>query len=265
MSVEIPTAICPVLSFDGAGDYIDLQLDAALCEHAVTVEMWVFGRSALPHHTVLLNASDAGKERVLNIHLPWSGKLYWDAGSGVSGWDRIHKALPAQQYKDSWNHWAFVKDTDRQQMRIHRNGELWHQGSGEWPMTAIQRLRVGTGTNATRNFWSGSLSELRLWRVARSPDQIRAGMHRRCRGKEGDLVLYWPLDEGAGTTVTDRSGAGHDGAIIGATWSEAELPLTPPPPLICEGTDYGYWLRWRTARRAAGDRPGDYRRGRIWA
>ena len=34
-----------------------------------------------------------------------------------------------------------------------------------------------------------------------------------------DLIGYWPLNEGGGTQVTDRSGSGHNGTIEGATWA----------------------------------------------
>ncbi|MHC4519986.1 MAG: LamG domain-containing protein, partial [Planctomycetota bacterium] len=34
-----------------------------------------------------------------------------------------------------------------------------------------------------------------------------------------DLVGYWPLDEGSGSQVVDRTGNGHTGTIEGATWT----------------------------------------------
>ena len=37
----------------------------------------------------------------------------------------------------------------------------------------------------------------------------------------GDLIGYWPLDEGSGTTAVDVSGNGHDGELIGDTsWTD---------------------------------------------
>jgi hypothetical protein len=32
------------------------------------------------------------------------------------------------------------------------------------------------------------------------------------------LVAHWPLDEGGGSVVTDRSGHGHNGSLVGGTW-----------------------------------------------
>ena len=47
----------------------------------------------------------------------------------------------------------------------------------------------------------------------------------------GDLIAYWPLDEGTGETATDNSGNGHNGTLVNdPTWSGNEL--------IFDGVDY---------------------------
>ncbi len=78
----------------------------------------------------------------------------------------------------------------------------------------------------------GLIEEMRIWKVVRTPDQIKAGMRaddgRAASGfnKPGvdkddtNLVAYWKFDEGAGYTVHDVTGHGHD--LIMAeppTWS----------------------------------------------
>jgi hypothetical protein len=40
-----------------------------------------------------------------------------------------------------------------------------------------------------------------------SPDSLRLG-----------LVAHWTFDEGTGTTITDHSGNGHSGELVGGTW-----------------------------------------------
>ncbi|MGA9655667.1 MAG: LamG domain-containing protein [Polyangia bacterium] len=37
-------------------------------------------------------------------------------------------------------------------------------------------------------------------------------------GSLGDMVAYWPCDEGSGGTLLDHSGYGYNGSILGATW-----------------------------------------------
>jgi len=38
-------------------------------------------------------------------------------------------------------------------------------------------------------------------------------------------VGYWPLDEGAGEVICDRSGDGNDGTLINTSWDGAVLDL----------------------------------------
>ena len=52
-------------------------------------------------------------------------------------------------------------------------------------------------------------------------------MSSRLTGQEPGLVSYWPLDEGNGTQVTDKTGHGNHGTIHGATWQASDLQLTP--------------------------------------
>jgi hypothetical protein len=49
---------------------------------------------------------------------------------------------------------------------------------------------------------------------------VRPPLPERASEKEAPgLVAYWPMDEGAGATITDASGKGLVGSIHGATWT----------------------------------------------
>lgn len=53
--------------------------------------------------------------------------------------------------------------------------------------------------------WSGVMDELRLWSVAKSPEQIKSGMNVLLKGTEPGLVAYYPFNEGSGTFTDDVS------------------------------------------------------------
>jgi len=65
------------------------------------------------------------------------------------------------------------------------------------------------------------VDEVRIWNHARTPEQIKRYMNTRLIGNpalhEG-LVAYYPMDEGTGTTVFDRSQNSNDGTLVGGTW-----------------------------------------------
>jgi hypothetical protein len=75
----------------------------------------------------------------------------------------------------------------------------------------------------------GALTELRLWRRARSEVELRAAMHHRLTGLERDLDGYWSLDEADGDRVIDRTDHAVDGTIYGGAWEASEGPVGSHP------------------------------------
>lgn len=253
-----------VLHLDGKGD---VALDGfPRLREAGTVEAWVRFDCQRSARTGLLTAM-IGKHRVINVHLPYKGRVYWDAGE-AGGYDRIDRELEPGPLSERWIHWAFVKDSAREWMGIYADGELVLDEHGHArAFGETDRAWIGRGV---KHRFTGALSELRVWRVARTPAQIRGSMHQRASGHEMGLVGHWPLDEGEGERVFDRTSYRHDGVITGGTWVDAELELAPARPIPATGLeDYGYWLRWsrmQQLREADGDEPGERaRRGRIWS
>lgn len=56
--------------------------------------------------------------------------------------------------------------------------------------------------------FNGWLDEVRVWNVARTPSEIAASWNRLVAPGSTGLVASWRFEEGAGTSVTDTSGAG---------------------------------------------------------
>jgi hypothetical protein len=61
-------------------------------------------------------------------------------------------------------------------------------------------------------YFHGEIDEIRIWSVARSPEQIRAAMSGRLSGREPGLVGYWAFDDG---TAKDQTGNGNNGVLDG--------------------------------------------------
>lgn len=122
-----------------------------------------------------------------------------------------------------WHHAAFVADrTVLNECYCYTDGAL--DATGTW---------VGSGTSLStadtlmgkRNwgkgvsYYTGDLDEVRIWDPRRTLDEIRAYKDRRCSGTEPNLVGYYRLDEGAGTTAVDlqdnvtRNNGTHSGGV----------------------------------------------------
>ena len=76
-------------------------------------------------------------------------------------------------------------------------------------------LMIGKGDPdySMGEYFHGDIDEIRIWNVARSPEQLRAAMNGRLSGKEPGLVAYWPFDDG---TAKDLSGNGNNGVFDGS-------------------------------------------------
>ncbi len=206
------------LALDGQSDYIEFPTASVPVGEALTLSFWAKGGSQLPSDTCVFSAKSMTSGRALSVHLPWSNSyVYFDCGSNVSETDRIYKAASPADYKDRWTHWAFTKGNSV--MKIYMDGKLWYTGTGKHkPINPATSVRLGNNDKDDAH-WQGRISEVRIWDHERSAADIEADMGRRLTGAESGLVSYWPLDEGRGSTIIDRSGHGHDGTCKGSpTW-----------------------------------------------
>ena len=184
---------------EGAGERSD----------SCTQRIWINGNeNVLPQNTTILEAYDSSNYRTLNIHFPWSnGRMYWDCGnSGTSSYDRIDKAASLNEYTDEWSHWAFTKNATTGDLKIYRNGILWHSGTGYSRTIDIATLKLASNGNGNGYFWDGHIKELRVFDKELSMTTINDWMIKRIDNSHPDysnLVAHYPLNEGQGITSLD--------------------------------------------------------------
>ena len=95
-------------------------------------------------------------------------------------------------------------------------------------MTEAYRFCIGWSYNDYRPL-QGKIAEARVWRVARTQQEIWENMYRLpdyAAENYPDLIGYWKFDEGSGNTIHDYSMYGNDGqAQSDITWpSGIEIP-----------------------------------------
>ena len=85
---------------------------------------------------------------------------------------------------------------------------------------------IGKSYDDTRQL-NGEVAEVRIWSVARTPEQIRENMYDIADPEnEPTLLGYWKFDEGEGNIIYDRTGHGNDAvAAFDLEWPEGiEIP-----------------------------------------
>lgn len=177
----------------------------------ITVSFWVNGNEdVLPQNTTIFEGYDDDGNRTVNIHFPWSnGRMYWDCGnSGTSSCDRIDKDANLAEYTGDWSQWVFTKNATTGDMKIYRNGSLWHSGSGFTRTLDIATLKLASQGNGNGYFWDGNIKEVRVFDKELSANTIANWMNKRIDNTHPDyanLVAHYPLNEGQGSTSLDNT------------------------------------------------------------
>ncbi|NRA12610.1 MAG: hypothetical protein HRT57_11705, partial [Crocinitomicaceae bacterium] len=164
----------------------------------ITIAFWAQGLGNSGNNTSILEAYDTLNNRVLNIHMPWSNnRLYWDAGEG-SAYDRIDQDMNGAGVDNEWHHWAFIKSTITGEMKIMRDGVLWHSGTGlNSPVGYMHRLVIGCNRSIA-NHWTGQIDEFQLYNTAVSEADIATWYNQTVTAAHpnwANLMVYYPFDD----------------------------------------------------------------------
>jgi hypothetical protein len=115
-------------------------------------------------------------------------------------------------------HLAGVYDGSR--WRLYRNGQEVASNPDPVGALAVQGpWAIGARGGAVERVFDGDIAEVRLWQVARTPEQIRDDMRRDPKDDAEGLVGSWPLSEGRGSIAGDRSKSQAHGVLRGTTWT----------------------------------------------
>lgn len=130
-----------------------------------------------------------------------------------------------------WHHLAMTWQPDSKNGFVsYLDGRVVERrDSGKEPLPKLN-VALLLGGEKGKAFARGCLDEVRIWKRARSQNELKADQHRRLVGYEDGLLAYWRLDEASGKTVHDQSDNGYHGTIQGqASWVDSDAPLGDNP------------------------------------
>lgn len=203
------------IRFDGNDRFeVDVEGWGAIGDE-VTVEFWQRGNpDAQPENNSICEGINAGNNREINIHLPWSnGRIYWDAGYD-GGYDRIDQAAAESDYEGTWHHWAFTKDAVAGTMKIYLDGALWHSGvDKDNAFGEIVRMHIGSNGNGG-NDYRGDVDAFRLWSADIDAETLLAWHDRPAVAEHpyfDALIRQYDFDEENGVNPADGALHGNAG------------------------------------------------------
>ncbi len=211
------------LEFDGTGDRIDFG-NILQSYTEFTIEFWMKADAVNSGVIIQLSAGsgeDAEDNVSFNVNMPGSAELqlFYEYGSGSN---ESNTTSDFDLTTNTWIHVAVVRDDASGTALFYKNGVLveTETASNDPSGGTSSSANMSIGNNfANSNGFDGELAHVRVWSDARSAAEIAHYYNRTIDSTASNLVGYWKLDEGTGSTVADSSSNSNSGTITDAQWS----------------------------------------------
>lgn len=211
------------LSLNGSSQYVTVPATAGLTPTPLTFEAWV-NPSAATCNTIISRGHGGTADTDYIFQVGYDGTncgVMKVAFFGAGAWDCSVSTVPT----NTWTHVAVTYDGTNKQFFINGVWDATANRPGPLFLTSSSPLYIGRqGVSCDCNFFHGQLSEVRIWNTVRTASEVTGDMNPTPGGQSGQVV-YYHLNEGAGTTANDVSGNGLAGTLAGgASWAGSAPP-----------------------------------------
>jgi hypothetical protein len=234
------------ISLDGTDDYVHV---GGISELGITGDGGTFKYTV--EGWFMLKAGNEGERRCLweseeytiACEINADSLIHYNVNSTISGSEGyLNHVTDIKPGLDTWHHIAIVVENNTSSLHIestfYYDGALIASKSfdGANLSPVGNYFNLGAHRDAGR-FFPGQLDEVRIWKVARTEQEIQDNMYKTLTRMEDGLVAYYRFDESAGTDVPGLSRNVLNGTWYGATggaytapyWvgSDVDLELVP--------------------------------------
>ncbi|MFZ4576130.1 MAG: LamG-like jellyroll fold domain-containing protein, partial [Phycisphaerales bacterium] len=230
-----PLEINSAVELDGTTGVVSVADDARLdLSTAATFECWVFFMDDNQLCRPISKGDGQGCETDRAFDLSFVGPAYCcSPGEWISveyflgstfptcGYASLQTA-PGSVPTNQWHHLATTFDSDVGVMRLFLNGAIVGETTtdrvgqtlrGRRIYNSSRPLDLGATTTFSGTFVQGQMAEVRVWNIARAPQEIAADLGRRIDPNSPGLVAYYRLDEQFGSVAHDASPNGLNGVL----------------------------------------------------
>jgi hypothetical protein len=225
---------------------IDLMADMPIGAAPRTIEFWfyvkptdwiaekneVFFYGALKGGTRQVIGLDFGTPAVMGMPTnhatlnPWTDGVYDDDSGKYLG---ITSAMP------QWVHVAITWDNVALRTYVNGVARITTMAPAGQPLATLAGLFYVGCLPLNFACFNGLFDELRVWNVARTPDEIMANYTKAVAPDSPGLVGYWKFDDAPGSltakdAVTTAGHTAHNGTLMAATDAGVPTFVTPNPP-----------------------------------
>jgi methionine-rich copper-binding protein CopC len=234
-----PTVTDFALSFDGVNDIVQVANNATLnIAKKFTIEFWLKTAQPTQNWGRILEKGmwDEYSVSFYGTKAKMCACLVAPVPGSYARMTVTHGPSTTALAANAWYHVAMTYDGATAKLFINGKEEFSKALASVTPRSLTKALIIGAARqNDTIEYpFKGVLDEIRLWNVARTGTQILGSATASLTGTETGLVAYYPLNEGTGQTVEDKSANTNNGtmgtsAAVDAsdpTWVASDRPAT---------------------------------------
>lgn len=232
---DTPTSF---IEFNGSDQYMVIPHHAdfnVTTSESFTVSCWV-KRNAMDPETRFVVKRVKNNATVKSGYELWGNALnnnFFAVNSPNNTGDHnnsvsVYSSIPG--YVDEWHHVAFVIDRTAGVMYEYHNGtqvaSSGNKNIAPWECSNTYDVLVGAGLseeNTPNYFLNGSIAGLHFYKRALSAEEIAADATAQVGTETEGLVAAYDFQNITGLKVTDISGNGHTGTLVGFTTDLPEI------------------------------------------
>jgi signal transduction histidine kinase/CheY-like chemotaxis protein/ligand-binding sensor domain-containing protein/protocatechuate 3,4-dioxygenase beta subunit len=240
-----------VLRLTGTNSYVELPTNMLTGASEITLEAWLkweeFG-----FWSAAINFGDGQGTNFMIFCGDHTNHLLSYFWRGYNGIMESGVGQPKILTLGRWCHTAVVLSTNG--LSLYLDGRLL--GTNAYTPRfftdgPVQRFVFGYSLPHVGDF-HGEMDEVRLWRTARTQEQIREDMTARLTGQEPGLIGLWNFDDPA-HPGKDSSTNGFDGQFIGSAQTVTEIPSVLISGRVTDVGGRGLTNAYVEVRRAKGE------------
>ena len=230
---------------DGSTSYVatDSNISALDITGDITISTWVKISADQSNWTRLVGKGD-NTNRTYGLWLTADETILWqsykDNGSG-SLTTQINLTSNTALSLNTWYHVVATRSNGTATIYINGVSDVSTAYTGT-PYSSTSPLTIGGHPDLHANF-VGKMDEVAIWNSGLSSSNIGSLYNSGTPASPsdasltGNLVVYYNMDDGSGSTLTDNedNGTDYNGTITNATWS-TDVPDTTAPSFTSSAT-----------------------------
>ncbi|MCP4117741.1 MAG: hypothetical protein GY737_20555 [Desulfobacteraceae bacterium] len=209
------------LTLPGTGSWVEIPSSDTLELHAYTIEMWINPSKTQSDEWAFLFGMEDGNRNNFTLALNSKTGSFHHRFTGSSGDDSgIGGTSHGSVNWDSWQHVAITNDGETAKTFIF--GQEAAKGAVSGDLVVLkQPVYMGKPAASEQGMcFNGNISEVRIWKRAKTGEEIHAEMRERLHGDEKDLVSLFHFDQNTGEKAIDICGR-NTGTITNGTFAES--------------------------------------------